>query len=85
MASQEITRPAFADDQIGHRQRIARPTRVAGNDRLAVVQVVRERGRGFRVDADDAGTDIGQEPSAHSGGQAIADLNDPQFCQQRHW
>ena len=85
LASQEIIGPAFADDQIGHRQRIARLTRVAGNDRLAVVEVLRERYRQARVDGGDRGAHIGQKASAHGGGQAIADLNDPQFRQQRHW
>ena len=78
-ASAKILRPAFADDQIGGRERCRR---VAGDDRLAVVEIVGERGRIIGVDAGDIGADIGKQTPAHGGGQALADLDHAKPCQQ---
>src|SRR5215469_11565759 len=77
--SPKILRPTFTDDQVGRRER---SRRVAGDDPLAVVEIIGERGRIVRVDADDIDADISKETPAHGGGQALADLDYAEPCQQ---
>ena len=62
-------RAAFADDQVGRRQRIV------CDDRLAVIEIRRQQRRSVRVDAGDIGADIGEQPPADGGGEALADLD----------
>ena len=72
-------RATFADDQVGVRQ--GRMRDLVSKDRLAVVQIRRERCRGVRVGAGDVGPKVGEQPPTHGGGQPVAKLNDAETGQ----
>ncbi len=55
-----------------------------GEEGLGIIEVGREGGGDFRVDAADIGTDIGEEPSANGGSQALPYLYDTEPLQQWH-
>ena len=67
-------RATFADDHVGVRQSRLRGR--VGQDRLAVIQIHRERCRNVRVGAGDVGAKVGKQPPADRSGETLAELND---------
>ena len=77
-AGTQVAGASLAHDQVCHCQRAAL------GHRLAVVQIGRElRGR-VRLDTPDIGAHIREQPTAHRGCQAAADLHDMESPQQCH-
>lgn len=72
----KLVRPPFADDQVGCRGRRSCRSRIARDDRLAMIKVVDEERRRGGVYANDPSADISEKTPANGGGYPAANLRD---------
>ena len=81
----KFARAAFAHDQVSACDRRAGGGRVGATERLAVVEILRERRRARPgLDTNHPGADIRENPAANGGREPLADLHDLNTRQDGH-